>query len=104
MTLDTLNQLKGCCTCQCTGKSCGNCCKTKRESNQTLESIENGEPQAEEIELLDRTESQNSQEGDSEHASCLDFSRLRKAFRNICGKGRSMSIVRFWVGHRSSNI
>ena len=71
------------------------CCKTKRESNQSIESIENGEPQAEEIELLDRTEPRNSQGGDSEHASCLDFRCLRKAFRNTCGKGMSMSIIKF---------
>jgi len=37
------------------------------------------------IELLDSTELRYSQEADSEHASCLDFSHLRKSFRNICG-------------------
>jgi hypothetical protein len=44
---------KGCCTCQCTGKSCGSCCTTKIDLNQTLESIENGEPQAEQIPLVE---------------------------------------------------
>ena len=41
------------CSCQCTGKSCGSCCSTKNELNQTLESIENGEPQAEHIPLVE---------------------------------------------------